>query len=361
MRDRIRGLDELRGLAILFVMLDHISQVTGVPEPLPASLPWTGIGVYLFFVISGFLITTILVTTRHRAGYFRVFYARRALRILPLAWILVGVSYALFPATRDLVWPYLLFYNNYAVQTTGRLMAGLGVMWTLAIEEQFYLFWPLVCIALPRRLLWLAPAGIVVASYSLGVLTRPGGPYAQFAAGQWSTHLHIFVIAIGAWLALMRQKLIPYPWVCLAALVAWLACLKLAVGGLLTTTDFLIMGLIVTPVWFAVTFHTELVWKPLRWLGLRWLGLRCYGLYLMHSFVNLALQYFLPRGTDPLLFTGLSLGLSAAAAAISYRYFELPILRLAPHYPPAPRDDNVGVSASQAPSESVPVNSASAV
>jgi peptidoglycan/LPS O-acetylase OafA/YrhL len=309
----------------------HLTRPVTLHDPLvwpwDVPIPYGGIGVHLFFIISGFLITTILVTTKERPGYLSIFYTRRALRILPLALVAIGVSYALFPATRSFVVPYLLFFNNYTAQTTGQIMEGLRVLWSLAVEEQFYVVWPLIVMVMPRRHLWLVLGGIVLTSWTWCLLARTDAVIELYSL-DWRTHLEVYVIGIGGWLALLRQGLVPRPRLCLGVLAGWLAFVVLVLGGHLRPLEPPILGLFGVAVWLAVTGRFVLSVAPLRWLGVH-----CYGLYLVHMFVNMALTAYLPEA-GAVLFAALSLGGSAGLAAISYRWFEQPLLRLAPRYGP---------------------------
>lgn len=165
---RLPALDGLRGFAALFVVMLHLTmQVTPTTVPALAvknlfSLGWTGVD--LFFVLSGFLITGLLVGAKGSTNYFRVFYARRMLRILPLYYVALVVLFGmpiLFNLPRNLVVPFrdqawFWFYlQNY--HWLGDKFAGwTGHLWSLAIEEQFYLVWPLVILFTSRKqALWV--------------------------------------------------------------------------------------------------------------------------------------------------------------------------------------------------------------
>ena len=188
---RIQSLDALRGLAIIAVVLYHATpdQATGgILSEFVVSLRsclWTGVD--MFFVLSGFLITRILLETRNRPRYFSVFYARRFLRIFPLYYLFIvtvifgGAIFAgLFSRFSFLaesesyqrlwqgqVWLWLYLHNFVQAAGPSRL-PGMGHLWSLAVEEQFYLVWPLV--------IWLAPRqriGILIATlFAIGFLVR---------------------------------------------------------------------------------------------------------------------------------------------------------------------------------------------
>ena len=157
---QIPALDGIRGLAIIWVVL-HNS--TGMPMaassrwlhvfPLLASRGW--IGVQLFFALSGFLITLGLLESQGASHYFRNFYAKRALRILPLYYAVLLVLLVLLPAVVTLGAPFSSAHQAplwlFTANWTQSLPYGFGHFWSLSVEEQFYLFWPLVVFRLPAR------------------------------------------------------------------------------------------------------------------------------------------------------------------------------------------------------------------
>ena len=177
---RIAPLDGLRGLAVLAVILYHATLFEPGSGPVErallaaARLGWAGVD--LFFVLSGFLITRILVQTRGAENYFRVFYARRFLRIFPLYYVALLLLVLLFRVTAgESAW-YWLYASNVKMTIAGWPSAPLSHFWSLAVEEQYYLVWPLVVSLLPRRALAGLCAGLVllvpaarVAGYVLGV------------------------------------------------------------------------------------------------------------------------------------------------------------------------------------------------
>ncbi len=182
-------LDGLRGLAILLVLLHHFANVY-------APSAWTRnawhrvvgsgwCGVDLFFVLSGFLITGILHDARRGPGYFRNFYMRRVLRIFPLyygvlaalflAYPLLAGSHQRFAALAEHQ-PWLWLYaQNFKVILSGDWVpCGMNHFWSLAVEEQFYLFWPFVVFACRRRTLLHVSVALVVLALAvrIGLQTR---------------------------------------------------------------------------------------------------------------------------------------------------------------------------------------------
>jgi peptidoglycan/LPS O-acetylase OafA/YrhL len=158
----IPALDGLRGCAILGVLLLHFTSALSAPAGAPArlvkqafSIGWTGVD--LFFVLSGFLITGILADARETPHRYRTFYARRALRILPLYYGFVLLLFVVPPLIGARAYttpfadqlPYWLYLQNFRPLSNGALDFA-AHLWSLAIEEQFYLIWPLVVFTLSR-------------------------------------------------------------------------------------------------------------------------------------------------------------------------------------------------------------------
>ena len=174
---RSPALDGIRGLAILMVLAHNTLRVApegGVLSEVVASVSgigWTG--VTLFFVLSGFLITRGLMEEQGSPTYFRAFYLRRALRIFPLYYLFLVFFLLVLPAldaapqniVDDLprqIW-YWLYLSNWT-QFADLGGTGLPHLWSLAVEEQFYLLWPLlVWRRSPRQVLWLCMGVIAVA------------------------------------------------------------------------------------------------------------------------------------------------------------------------------------------------------
>ena len=149
---RVPELDSVRGLAVLVVLLHNTDkyQYTGFI----ARNGWMGVD--LFFVLSGFLITGILLDTKGIDGYFRKFYVRRCLRIWPLYYCALLFMFVIVPVLRPSEthrvfeprsmpwWAYFIYLQNFLVPAITRATGLLGVTWSLAVEEQFYAVWPIV-------------------------------------------------------------------------------------------------------------------------------------------------------------------------------------------------------------------------
>jgi peptidoglycan/LPS O-acetylase OafA/YrhL len=149
---KIPQLDAARGIAILLVLIHNTSSFPFRPLAAISAHGWMGVD--LFFVLSGFLITGILLDTKESEAYFRNFYARRCLRIWPLYYSLLIFMFVIVPHLRPSEapaifersspwWAYPFFLQNFFVAIPAQAAGALGVTWSLAIEEQFYLIWPL--------------------------------------------------------------------------------------------------------------------------------------------------------------------------------------------------------------------------
>ena len=151
---RSRQLDAVRGIAVLLVLIHNTDIYPSLHLGLIANNGWMGVD--LFFVLSGFLITGILVDTKKSEGYFLNFYARRCLRIWPLYYSAILFMFVIVPllhpaeaqnifgARSSPWWAYPLFLQNFLVPIPTNAAGLLGVTWSLAVEEQFYLVWPLI-------------------------------------------------------------------------------------------------------------------------------------------------------------------------------------------------------------------------
>ena len=180
----VPALDGLRGLAILLVLMNNL--YPGYPDRyadrivyLVSNTGWSGVD--LFFVLSGFLITGILYDSRGTRHYFQTFYARRFLRIFPLAYLYLALIFLVVARVaplapheaRDLAsseWWYWAYLANWKIAFHGIASQLEPTMfWSLAVEEQFYLLWPLVVMLLDRRRLVALCIGMIVAALALRI------------------------------------------------------------------------------------------------------------------------------------------------------------------------------------------------
>ena len=294
--------DSLRGLAVACVLFSHFW--------FPISCLGT-LGVLVFFVLSGFLITSILLEHPGLGA----FYKRRALRLLPAFYIAVLSAIALnLPGMRD-TWPWHVFQATniyFAVQGNWSGPWMTAHLWSLNVEEQFYAIWPLI-LKLPRRWLPWAFAGVA--------LLAP--IYRNVAPGFWSdiTPMASFdALGAGALLVLFPRRVV----------YLGFAAGPLVLSGLLWPADwngFTTLGSVALAAALVLAARNgKLTWieRPL----LIWLGKISYGVYLYHLFVWAIVQHFTGRfdaaGWQAMLVCSV---LTIAVATLSYRFIERPLRR----------------------------------
>ena len=361
-RPFLKSLEGIRAYAFLMVFLVHFSGFKwNLMGRSGASYPWlillqlSFVAVPIFFAMSGYLITGVLFDTLHRPGYFKVFYFRRAMRIFPLyyAILLFGLlvaavqHYQLRPA-------HLLFavYLNNWSPTDSLAIWGKHLhfshLWSLAVEEQFYLLWPVVIWLLRGRRQLLTFCYVQVAS---AFALRLAFPLLHMTATQayQSTFLRCDAIMLGAALALHERG----PMGSLARLTrpAWVA----VVGGLAAMTiRALLVGQALPYDAFGVAFIMPLLavigagililaMQPgnvVFYLSERaWavtMGKLSYSLYILHELlvptwemkVIPMLSHHLGRGTGRLVGMLLAFALVYGASKLTYRFLEMPGLRM---------------------------------
>jgi len=369
--DRVRltghlpGLDGVRGLAILMVMAVHfVGDATArtAAERLVVKLASYGVlGVDLFFVLSGLLITGLLLDAKNSPHYFRNFYARRTLRIFPLYYLVLATLFivlprigALSPALEEArerqVWLWTYTANFYiAAKSSWAALTYFSHFWSLAIEEHFYLLWPLVVFGFRREALErlcvfvivggaalrlaLAAAGVSELSISvltpcrvdalcvgalLAVLSRraDGGQSLVRDSGRAALYLGGLIVAISTWCALMKTGL----------------PLLHQIRSSLYSLFFGALSLL------SLRSPRHLVARVFQGRLLRFFGKYSYGLYVYHGLLT---WYFLERRMGDRIGAALGhhslaiavtaafgIGASLVIAVLSYEMFEKRFLQL---------------------------------
>jgi peptidoglycan/LPS O-acetylase OafA/YrhL len=298
-------LDGLRGIAILLVLIFHCRAIAN-PVTMPQRLYYSGpdagwIGVDIFFVLSGFLITNVLLNTTAHAGYYSHFYIRRALRIFPLYYVIIALL-ALgsllgffqidpsFPGRQIWYWFYvqnwLIFFRHLPIEVVGHF-------WSLAVEEQFYLVWPLLILLASRRRL---TGSLCVLTIGVSFAIRIGMVLAGVIGVYFYTIARMDTLAFGALAAVLMHRFDSLPILHRPALAA-----SLASGALVTVIAvrqrgfyghdpvILIFGLLPLAVFFAsllvlaFTCSPSSLWRRLlRNRLLRFIGTISYGIYVFH-------------------------------------------------------------------------------
>lgn len=359
------GLDGLRAIAVLLVIVYHFW---------PTVLPGGMIGVDIFFVISGFLITSLLLREGALNGRIALgsFWVRRARRLLPAIALMILVlgpvslivggdiqvnlgRQLLGAATFSSNWISIFAGNDYFAQTSPELFTN---FWSLAVEEQFYVLWPLLIVAsgllLGRRWRHFSAVMVLGILASLGVaafLLMNGTPISRIYYG---TDTHLYGLLLGALLAFARPwSLYPpmgkkalyrvaQPFGLIAftrVMVSWLSLFALIPYAILVPesapgaipwglfgASLLALGVIQGMLPDMLAGASEALRRLLNFAPLRWVGERSYGLYLWHWPLAVVMHYVLGADRSPLVNVGVLVA-TFAIAEMSYRWVETPIRR----------------------------------
>lgn len=360
-------MDALRFLAVLGVM--------GVHNWHPKRLPWLlgdmdmgGFGVRLFFVLSGFLITGILLRCRDSAGtssqssFFlvRQFYIRRFLRIFPIYYLVIFLAYLFNVPTVRETWGWLVTYGtNFYITFFDTWPGRMGHFWTLAVEEHFYLIWPWLVLFAPRK--WLIPS--ILVAIAIGPVYRAFA-YVYFPAfdigamdfkAATLTPASLDILGVGALLSLLWNSSIPKESIqkiltrlfLPIALILYFICLMLYHYRIKPSMLFVFSDIAMALI-FAWVIHSAAigfkggVGKFLEFRPLSYLGRISYGMYVYHNLMPLVLipifRYFgltleVPGLLNFILTTLLTIGISS----LSWHFFELPINNLKRYFQYKPK------------------------
>jgi peptidoglycan/LPS O-acetylase OafA/YrhL len=368
----IPALDGLRGLAILLVMATHFTLIEhgAKIDTLVGALGHFGwAGVDLFFVLSGFLITGILYDSKRDEHYFRTFYARRTLRIFPLYYAVVFFSLIVLPHLRTLAGHlgsirgdtaplYWLYLSNFPIAFTSDVKHQvLSLSWSLAIEEQFYLVWPIVVLLLDRRRLMklcLALVGVAILTravlvshgadrlltYNLTPCRMDGLLVGSFVALWWRSGLAAQDAAVR-----LARLFLPLCAVAVAAIVAvhrnmyWTGYPGQVFGYTVLSVGFASILILTISGGGSATLDRVFSWK---WM--RVFGNYSYGLYLFHLPVRTLVrdclygpEQFLSIGGSLLpgqfIYYGICTALSLGMAVASWQLMEKHFLKLKRFFP----------------------------
>jgi peptidoglycan/LPS O-acetylase OafA/YrhL len=338
-KNRLPGLDGLRALSVLAVIFLHLYSVGSLPQ----TAFWSeisqhgGNGVTVFFVLSGFLITWLLLGEESDTGriHLGAFYARRFLRIVPPALLyllfvrLLG-ALNILPVSWSDVFQALFFVRNFFTRGPGETIH----YWSLAVEEQFYLLWPLMLLFMPRRLrLSLTTLLVVFAPlWRMEVFADGALPIRQM----WRTDIVYDTLLIGCLLALLRKgprtsrwmngKILRSPLILIVSVVAfWIAQLPWTTTqvGLSFGASILNIGIAVAINYVVQGRRFPIDWF-LNWSPIVWIGQLSYSLYLWQEF-------FCYKGSGGNFFVRgfpQNVLLTFACAVVSFYCIERPMARL---------------------------------
>jgi peptidoglycan/LPS O-acetylase OafA/YrhL len=333
-------LDGLRAVAVTAVAWSH--WLPGWQFGLPL-----GAGVHLFFVLSGFLITRILLDLRtvpRRLPAIGRFYVRRALRLFPAFFLVLGVAvWAAVPLARE-TWPWHAAYlSNVFIAGEGRWQGHLSHFWSLAVEEQFYLVWPWLIVFAPSR--WLG--AVVAAAVLLGPVSRFAAASAGLTEAFWALVPggSADSLGLGAWVALAaaprrdgRPRIAVRPWLPVVAGSLW-GCLQIADAVASLPPAVVVCRQVLQGVVFA--------WVVKRAVGgfagpggralahrvTRGIGRISYGVYLIHAFApvvvfavaqSLGAEAWVPASECAR--AALYAAVTLALASLMWRWVERPVL-----------------------------------
>lgn len=345
----IPALDGLRAVAVLAVIAYHLD------------LGWAKggfLGVGVFFVLSGYLITDLLISEWRRSGRIDLtdFWLRRARRLLPaMLAMLAAVACLLALADRTRlsgiqgdIWSSVFYISNWwqifhqvsYFESFGP-PSPLGHLWSLAVEEQFYLVWPLVMLLALKmkraRLLALVLGGALLSAWAMAALYEPGSDPSRVYYG---TDTRAFALFIGAALALLRpgERLAAAGPLSRSAKIALELC---GTAGLLTVVvmlartgefeeslypgGFLVLSGATAILIGALVHPRSSVGGALSWKPLRWIGVRSYGLYLWHYPVIVLTSPTVQADGRPFFLPVLQVAASLLLAALSWRFIEVPV------------------------------------
>jgi peptidoglycan/LPS O-acetylase OafA/YrhL len=339
-------LDGLRGIAILMVMIHRFWPRTGVG--LGADVAGAGwIGVDLFFVISGFLIAGILLDTKDEPGYFKNFYARRVLRIFPLYYLFVIGTLVAFSHNAEFrqhagspFW-YLAYLGNIPESLLGHDPPYfLAPVWSLAIEEQFYLTFPWIVRLLSRRGLTIALVAMIIIAPIIRFITMEMWPDHERVQYLF-TLCRIDTIAIGCLLAVVIRTINVDKWREPAKFVAvglLPSIIVLAIASRLDRRSEFdrVFGYTIVAIGCAAIVSLVILSRdqhstfPLRMKWLTYLGKLCFGLYLLHRPADTIVTALAHRAhfDHELWLLIPKVGVAIAFASISWRLIERPFLKL---------------------------------
>jgi peptidoglycan/LPS O-acetylase OafA/YrhL len=355
---RVADLDGIRAIAIWMVMLMHAyyafpnppGAFSSVPKPLMLILGHGWLGVDLFFMLSGFLITGILMGSKSGPHYFRNFYTRRVLRIMPVYFAVIIVWSFFYRGYGRYFLLSSVFCANLAQLLHVRHGGGPAILWSLAVEEHFYLLWPLIVLLLSESALAITAAAIFLITPVLrGIFAAHGMNPELMYELSW---FRFDGLAAGALLAIWaRSSLAGKRYSIRFALLLVGAFAVLTIVGtpfglsgthtpvaaaLRYTQAYLIFGAFFVLI---VAFRGTVWTSPLRWRFLQLSGALSYCLYLIHHSVGEGYEYLLKRSGIPIVYyvgpsgavfvrAVVMLGVSFGIALLSRKYLEQPFLSL---------------------------------
>lgn len=339
-------LDALRAIAALMVLCSHYL----IDVDAPFRFDYGGYGVQIFFVISGFLITSILLAQKEKSDLPKKrligsFITKRALRLFPVYYIVLLTLFVLYKVgnlwicDRGDWWHYFTYTQNYVFFTKGWQSPLLNHTWSLAVEEQFYLVWPFIIFFTPRR----HELKVLFAIFFLGITSRIyfQGFYPVQGTVKAMTLIHFDMLGAGALLAWMRHRRSALASTFFQRVTPFLFVAGVVGSGVLTyygISDPFLVPFFILIMAFSIVFicssETRFFLNPLLQLKpLQYVGKISYGVYLYHKLVPFFTRYTAGKAGIHLpdnkifqfvMFTVIAL----TVASLSWKFIEQPLLRV---------------------------------
>lgn len=345
---QIPSLDGIRAVSIVIVFLAH----AGVSDLIPG-----GFGVTIFFFLSGYLITTLLTREIDRYGEIslRNFFLRRLIRLAPP--LLLTIALAVLACALGLIGgkisvPTLIsqvffFYNYFAIFVDDANIKGFSILWSLSVEEHFYLVWPFIFIAyVTGRLGMIHLVGLLAAILvwrAVRLLVIGSSPWEIYLLTdtRFDSLLYGCVLALMDWRGISARIFPRGPWlyIVLAGALAVLAISFLYRDPVFRATlRYSLQGLALMPLFYYAVHRSDLVvFRPLDWAPVRRLGIWSYTIYLAHFVIIRGLELHDIAAPGTLAMVLIAGGASVAYGAAVYAWVERPLYplrrRLTAHRP----------------------------
>lgn len=338
--DYLKQLDGIRFIAIVMVAIAHYVQWQ-VTQPVAVNFPFV-YGVTLFFVLSGFLITRILLVQKNKpvGSTLKVFYLRRIFRIFPIYYLTVIIAFGVGYQEYAELFPWLMTYTINIFHSINPEMdlGDFSHLWSLAVEEQFYLVWPLLVLLIPKKGFLKMALGLVLLSlcYKIYALVVWGN-WIEAGSGFLSNLYSLGAGGILGYCSIYKEKIVSriggLGWV-----ITGLAICALSVWYRISYPDdeffkiiimqILWVGMFVSLIARATLNHQDYLGRLLSLSWVRYIGRISYGIYLFHLFIPSLFYYLAPdsifiqnKYVGFLGFFGVSIGL----ATLSWFLIEKPI------------------------------------
>lgn len=346
----IKALDGVRGIAAIMVMLFHFFSAS----PLKGSSVFVYMqsmtkigqtGVVLFFVLSGFLITRILIATKNNQDFFRNFYARRAFRIFPLYYLFLIIYYFIVPLINNTPiihfsnsWYVWIYLQNFADTFHWQYVDGPPHYWSLAVEEHFYLFWPLIVFYVKETKLTNIIYMLILISWLTRIVLIING----FGAAHF-TFSNVDALAIGALLALkewnygLESFSVKYFFTCfsigvLSLLLIWVFVQGESVFFIQVIRSTFLGFLYYSFIGFVIALNEDNFFKKILTSNfLLFTGKISYGLYVYHQLIIHSYFDVFKTGYQILDFV-ICMLLVYGISSLSFYLFELQLLKFKKYF-----------------------------